>query len=72
MSVFTAEAARAERATMTLKDLPVEILDACTPNGIHDGYPVSGDMLAVITRDDLTRRAVRRILANTIPEGVTP
>lgn len=68
MSAFTPEAARVERATTLTTFTEVELLEAVGGLGIHDGYPVSGDMLATIKRGTRTTLYRRRIAANH-PEG---
>lgn len=68
MSAFTPEAARAERATTATLRTPVELLDALAGNVIHDGYPISGDMISTLRHDTRTRIYRRRVRANH-PEG---
>lgn len=65
MSAFTSYSATGERNASVLRNTPADLLNRVEARIRHDeGYPVSGDMIRVIThtRPSIRRDAVRRRL----------
>lgn len=62
MSAFTKYSAHTERTTAIVRTTSAALLDVLAPKTQHDGYHVSGDMLAVLAHDTRTRQYRRRLV----------
>lgn len=51
MSTFSEYAARSERITSVLRNESADLLNMIDHTAPGDGFPISGDMLAVLARD---------------------
>lgn len=69
MSAFTEYAARSERPTSVLRHESADLLSMFDPLAPGEGFPISGDMIATMTRDTRSRVIGRRMIFRSLEAG---
>lgn len=69
MSAYSAYAARSERITSTLRTESADLLNMIDLDAPGDGFPISGDMLAILKRDTRGRAIWRRMFYRSFETG---